>query len=330
MLSALIEPVLNLYDYLLEPLDIFAMLGANISLLDIGGALRLALVLRQIRGIMARQHIARGLPQESRGRVRDITATLTMVYGGEVVVSTFLGLQPSFVLSGTVPALFVGAHYAVEALPSSIIPSMGLFTELPASVLDAFTRAMLVCNIVTSTVTQHASPAVSTSPWTLLLTSFIFANGGPFFTGALSLLSPGPMTLTTPQELLPAGWQATDLWIAPLCTAIFATLTHAQPFYTSLHVMLARFLAPAGLAHVAFDGPQAKLLAVDDDTARAVCVVVLATAFVTRTIKTYGASAPSPTGPPNSEKAKEEMRRRALAARVAAGKKDELSEKKTE
>lgn len=83
--------------------------------------------------------------------------------------------------------------------------------------------------------------------------------------------------------------------------------------------MLARFLAPAGLARVAIDGPRAKLLAVDDDTARAVCVVILATAFVSRTIKTYGASAPSPIGPPNSEKEKEEMRKRALAARVASG-----------
>ena len=128
------------------------------------------------------------------------------------------------------------------------------------------------------------------------------------------------MALTTPQELLPAGWQATDLWIAPLCTAIFATLTHAQPFYTSLHVMLARFLAPAGLAHVSFDGPRAKLLAVDDDTARAICVVILAGAFLTRTVKTFGpSSAPSPSGPPNSEKEKEEMRKRALATRVAGG-----------
>ncbi|VDC03902.1 unnamed protein product [Peniophora sp. CBMAI 1063] len=330
MLSALIDPVLNLYDYLLEPIDIFAMLGANITLLDVAGALRLALVLRQIRGTLARQHKARGLPQESRGRARDIAATLTMVYGGEVVVSTFLGLQPSFMLSGTIPALFIGAHYAVEALPDSVIPDMGLFTELPASIVDALTRATLVCNVVTATVTKHASPAVSSSPWTLLLTSLIFANGGPFVTGAASLLSPGPMTLTTPPEFLPAGWQATDLWIAPLCTAIYATLTHAQPFYTTLHVMLARLLAPAGLAHVALDGPRAKLLAVDDDTARAVCVVILAGAFLTRTVKTYGASAPSPIGPPNSEKEKEEMRRRALAARVAAHKKDAEVEKKLE
>lgn len=90
MLSALIDPVLNLYDYLLEPIDVFAMLGANISLLDIGGALRLALVLRQIRTVLVRQHKARGLPQESRGRARDIIATLTMVYGGEVVVCKIL------------------------------------------------------------------------------------------------------------------------------------------------------------------------------------------------------------------------------------------------
>ena len=191
MLSALIEPVLNLYDYLLEPVDVFAMLGANITLLDIAGALRLALVLRQIRVTLVRQHTSRGLLQESRGRARDVAATLTMVYGGEVVIcwsdplcsiltdadrfciATFLGLQPSFMLSGTIPALFIGAHYAVEALPSSIIPDMGLFTELPASIVDALTRAMLVCNVVTSTVTKHASPDVSSSPWTLLLTSFV-------------------------------------------------------------------------------------------------------------------------------------------------------------
>lgn len=111
------------------------------------------------------------------------------------------------------------------------------------------------------------------------------ANGGPLFTNALSLLHPTPIGLTTPPELLPYGWTTTDLWVAPLVTGLYATLTHAQPFFALLHELLYTVLSPVGLA--SFNGRR-ELQPVDPDTARAVCVLVLGSLFVTRTVKTFG------------------------------------------
>lgn len=127
------------------------------------------------------------------------------------------------------------------------------------------------------------------------------ANGGPFFTNALSLLQPHAITLTTPPELLPWGWTATDLWVAPLVTGLYATLTHAQPFFTDLHSMLFSFFSPMGLAPLSFKsmgmhekGPNiGELQPVDTDTARAACAIVLGVLFVIRTLKTFGLQSPA-------------------------------------
>jgi hypothetical protein len=133
----------------------------------------------------------------------------------------------------------------------------------------------------------------------------------------LSLLSPAPMSLKTPAELLPSGWTSTDLWIAPLATALFATLTHAQPFFTALHAALFSFFSPVGLANVSYVGAQGKgkLVAVDPDAARGVCVLLLAACFVKRAITTFGG--PNNSGESNTEDERARMRQRQLTARVA-------------
>ncbi len=96
------------------------------------------------------------------------------------------------------------------------------------------------------------------------------------------------MTLTTPPELLPYGWTATDLWIAPLVTGLYATLTHAQPFFAQLHALLFLFFSPLGLAPLSNSNGSGAVVPVDADNARAVCVLVLSALFSLRAVRTFG------------------------------------------
>jgi hypothetical protein len=122
------------------------------------------------------------------------------------------------------------------------------------------------------------------------------ANGGPFVSNLLSLLRPTPIEVATPPELLPNGWTATDFWSAPLVTGLYATLTHAQPFFTNLHSLLFAFFWPFGLAHLSDattkSGGSAthheSVAPVDHETARAVCAIVLCALNVNRAMRAYG------------------------------------------
>ncbi|KAH8991079.1 hypothetical protein EDB86DRAFT_1636279 [Lactarius hatsudake] len=306
-MPSFLAPVIAFYDYALQPVPALAWLGAPVSALDVAAALRLAVSLRQVRKLYYDQHVVKisatgSIPEdgkkvgeltESRSRVRDFIATLVMVHGGEAISAPWLGLQPSFIVSGTSPTIFLSAHALVDLLPT--IPSLSVRTELPLTILHALHRTILLCNVVPRVVAGHASPAVATSPYTLLLTAFIMPNGGPFFANLFSLLRPTPMQVSTPPELLPYGWTATDLWAAPLVTGLYATLTHAQPFFAHLHVLLFSFLSPLGLAYLSDasakrDGPstQKEVAPLDTHTARAACAVVLCALYVNRAVRTYG------------------------------------------
>lgn len=116
----------------------------------------------------------------------------------------------------------------------------------------------------------------------LLILVQITANGGFFFTGLFSLLQPHSLSVRTPNELLPYGWTTTDLWCAPLITGLFALLTHAQPFWADTHTVLSGWLGYASAPGME------KVAAVDPETARAVCAVVLATLFSTRAVRNFG------------------------------------------
>ena len=93
-MSPLVASIVTFYDYALQPVSSLAWLGAPLSILDIAGALRLALILRQLRGLYHQQHLAKMStsgqvkvdPLEQRSRVRDFAAALVMVFGGEAVV----------------------------------------------------------------------------------------------------------------------------------------------------------------------------------------------------------------------------------------------------
>ncbi|KAF7978731.1 hypothetical protein HWV62_45029 [Athelia sp. TMB] len=239
---------------------------------------------------------------EEKSFVKDLATTLTVVYGGETMtcehltdqnslytthlgqwIAPLLGLTPSFMVSGVVPALYASVQALVEILPTVPAPSLGL--ELPLAVLDGFTRAYLLCNLIPPAITTHTSPVLAASPWTLLLTSLITANGGFFLTNMFSFLHPTPLTLTTPAELQPYGWTTTDLWCAPLITGIFALLTHAQPFWADLHVTIIGLLG----GYLGDNESKLGLTAapVDPETARAVCAIILVGMFTTRTFKNF-------------------------------------------
>lgn len=97
-----------------------------------------------------------------------------------------------------------------------------------------------------------------------------------------NFLQPYPLTITTPPEFQPYGWTTTDLWCAPLITALYATLTHAQPYWADLHYSLFGWMSSAASANGV-----AKIAPVDAETARALCAIVLAGLFGTRTWRTY-------------------------------------------
>ncbi|KIJ63273.1 hypothetical protein HYDPIDRAFT_29533 [Hydnomerulius pinastri MD-312] len=277
-----LQPFVSLYQYALEPVAPFSWFGLPISSLDLLGAFRLCYVLRQIRENLRNEHVKRRaadskLPAlEERSFARDALTTLTVVYGGEAITGPLLGIPPSFMVSGVYPVLYVLMQALVDSIP--VLPPMALTTELPLSFLDGHTRAMLLCSLIPPAILSASSPVVASSPWALLLSSLVITNGGFFLTGLFSFLHPTPLALTTPSELLPYGWTTTDLWSAPLVTGLYATLTHAQPFWADIHAVLSGMLG----------GATQKVAPLDAETARTACALVLAGLFATRTAKTYG------------------------------------------
>lgn len=106
-MSPAIAPIIAFYDYALQPISALACVGAPISALDIAGALRLALILRQLREVYYKEHLSKMssmsgqvknarsdkdpvpvVAPEQRSRVRDFATTLVIVYSGEAVLGT--------------------------------------------------------------------------------------------------------------------------------------------------------------------------------------------------------------------------------------------------
>ncbi|OJA15553.1 hypothetical protein AZE42_08167 [Rhizopogon vesiculosus] len=204
-----LQPVVSIYRYALEPIAPFTWFGINVSSLDLVAAFRLCIALRQIRESLHAKH-DKLTPTEQRSFLRNVCTTLTIVFGGEAIIGPLLGVSPSFMLSGVSPGTYIAIQTIVEYIP--VLPSMSLNTELPLSLVDGFTRAMLLCSLIPPAVVTHASPVIASSPWTLLLSSLVIANGGFFITNMFSFLEPTPLKLTTPAELKPYGWTTTDLW----------------------------------------------------------------------------------------------------------------------
>ncbi|KAF5386690.1 hypothetical protein D9615_001971 [Tricholomella constricta] len=280
IMSFLLSPFVEVFRYTLQPIAPFTWFGLGISTLDIVATVRLCLILRQIRESLYIKHVStKGVTGvEQKSFVKSLTATLTVVYGGEAVIAPLLGFPPSFMASGVGPGLYAAIQALIDALPA--VPDITAELELPLSIVDGFTRAYLLCNLIPPAVTTHASPSIATSPWTLLVSSLVIANAGFFFVNMFSLLAPTPFALTTPPELQSYGWTTADLWCAPVTTGLYALLTHAQPFWADIHSLLVELLGGT---------PGAKgVAALDPETARAVCAVVLSGLFLGRTMKNFG------------------------------------------
>ncbi|KAI0831658.1 hypothetical protein BC628DRAFT_1415182 [Trametes gibbosa] len=288
-MSLLLAPIVELYRYSLQPVAPFTWFGLSLSTLDVVAAVRLCVVLRQVREKLWRDHVQKtktvnaekgivALPEiEQRSFVRDAVSVL-LVANGYRVTGPALAIPPSFMLSGVVPAFYTAIQAAVEWLPA--VPTPAFNNEVPLSLIDGMSRAYLLCNLIPPMVTTHASPAVNSNPWTLLLTSLLTANAGFFFTNLFSFFQPYALTLTTPSEFLPYGWTTTDLWCAPLVTGLYALLTHAQPFWADAHRVALGWLGGAD-----------KAAAVDPETARALCALVLAGLFATRAVRNFAPTA---------------------------------------
>lgn len=94
-------------------------------------------------------------------------------------LAPLLGVPPSFMLSGVVPGLYAAIQAIVDFLPA--VPAPSAEQELPLSIVDGFTRAYLLCNLIPPAVTANASPLISSSPWTLLVTSLVFLTSRSLF-----------------------------------------------------------------------------------------------------------------------------------------------------
>lgn len=178
--------------WLLEPIPPFTWIGLTLSTFDVAAALRLCVVLRQLRELFVRLHCtgkteAKDIEESSMAKT--VATALVVVYGGEAVMGEFisivalisrlnksfsapwLGVSPSFLYSPTIPLLYSGLTIVTELLPW--VPPISMCTELPLSFFDGLTRAFLLCQLIPPVVTNHIKPEFSTSPWTLLLSSLV-------------------------------------------------------------------------------------------------------------------------------------------------------------
>lgn len=187
-----LQPFITLYRYALEPIAPFSWFGINVCSIELVAALRLCTILRQTKEDLYAKHQHRSGDKpalvEERSFLRDACTSLTIKFGGEAIIGTslartyyasdrsplsgsLLAVPPSFVLSGVSPGVYIAAQTIVEYIP--VIPSMSLSTELPLSIVDGFTRALLLCSLTPKPVITHASPVIASSPWTLLLSSLV-------------------------------------------------------------------------------------------------------------------------------------------------------------
>ncbi|KAG1723167.1 hypothetical protein EDD22DRAFT_934574 [Suillus occidentalis] len=145
-----LEPFTSLYRYALEPIAPFSWFGIKVCSIELVAALRLCTVLRQVREDLYAKHQrhAGDTPAsvEERSFLRDACTSLTIKFGGEAIVGPLLGVPPSFVFSGVSIGVYIAAQAIVEFIPA--IPSTSLSTELPLSIVDGFTRALLLCSLI--------------------------------------------------------------------------------------------------------------------------------------------------------------------------------------
>ena len=103
------------------------------------------------------------------------------------------------------------------------------------------------------------------------------------------MLSPTGYFLTTPAELKAYGWTTTDVWCAPVTTALYALLTHAQPIWGVLHAVLIGLLNGTGVTEINVE--KSSVEPMEPSEARAICAIFLSSLFLSRNVKNFGGAA---------------------------------------
>ncbi|KAF8325802.1 uncharacterized protein EI90DRAFT_2999708 [Cantharellus anzutake] len=267
----------------------------SLSVIDVLGALRLSILLRQIK-----RHNG-GLAGEPKGAwVHDLWLTLVVVFAGEILACAMLTVPPSFMLSPTVILLFIASHIVAHAIPSVLIPDISLLTELPLAILDAATRSMMVCDGTIALVRSSPHLSVQASPMALLVTSTTLGNVGFFIVNVFSMLDPVGWNVNVPPELRPWGWTTMDLWIAPLGTAIYATATQSQAFWTRLPALILGILNVDPAVQSELDAKLLTVMPLSNDDGRSVCFLVVATLFTLRALYNFSLPSVAPKASPQS------------------------------
>ncbi|CAE6355720.1 hypothetical protein RSOLAG1IB_05166 [Rhizoctonia solani AG-1 IB] len=274
----------------------FELWGVSFPLMDLIGAFRLSIVLRQIKKL-------KGGGSSNVDTQVSPWITALILFGGEAVMCSQLSLTPSFLTYPNVTLLFMGAQVLVNEVILDP-PPFRFLVELPLAVFDAFGRALLLCDFAPGLVAKHPDPIVANSPLALLIASEVLTNGGFFFVNLLNMLDPSGWRVDrTPPEALPWGWTAVDLWTAPLITALWASLTHwrNQPFWAEMH---SKYLNLNNSRQSSEKSPALEAWAHSD--ARSLCIAILVTLFVLRTwwnmgpLPSFKAKKIRPSSPPPS------------------------------
>ena len=96
--NSIVSSVVSAYQTLLTPIPPFTWFGSPISTLDVVAALRLCVVLRQLREMGVKNHLRRNGNGSEKGQVasveeqssvKNVALTLCVVYGGEAVMSAY-------------------------------------------------------------------------------------------------------------------------------------------------------------------------------------------------------------------------------------------------
>jgi len=114
------------------------------------------------------------------------------------------------------------------------------------------------------------------------------------------MLSPFGWELATPPELKPWGWTSMDLLCAPSITGLFATLTRSQTLWTSVNDAAVSYAGYGGAFNAtgaeqekstSNGSPESGGMAMDPESARALCALVLVGMFGSKAIRNYGMQA---------------------------------------
>ncbi|KAG1849178.1 hypothetical protein DFJ58DRAFT_716980 [Suillus subalutaceus] len=203
-----LQPFIFLYRYAVEPIAPFSWFGAKVCSPDLVAVFRLCIALRQMREILHAKHCQRTVG-ENRLALGDVGAAHT---DRSLCAGSLLGIMPSFMFSGVSPRLYIAAQAIVEYI--TVLPSMSLSTELPLSIVDGFTHAMLLCCLIPPPVVTQCPHIPCHCIFPMVIT-----NGGFFITNIVISTALGG------GKVSPMDPESARALCAPILAVLFSTRT---------------------------------------------------------------------------------------------------------